>query len=53
MVFNDFGAEFKVIDQTGEEPISGMIAAIAKVISYSNLSLSHSLGQGWSCYVLG
>ncbi|KAJ3092989.1 SPS-sensor component ptr3, partial [Quaeritorhiza haematococci] len=29
-VFNDFGEEFSVSDQTGEEPISGMIAAISR-----------------------
>ncbi|KAJ3070096.1 hypothetical protein HDU98_006858 [Podochytrium sp. JEL0797] len=28
-VFNDFGEEFLVVDQTGEEPIHGMIAGIS------------------------
>lgn len=28
--FNDFGEEFVVTDQNGEEPVSGMIAAISK-----------------------
>jgi len=31
MAFNDFGDTFEVIDQTGEEPKSGMVAAITKV----------------------
>ncbi|KAJ3214251.1 hypothetical protein HDU67_001850 [Dinochytrium kinnereticum] len=30
MTFNDFGPEFIVNDQTGEEPVSGMIAAVEK-----------------------
>ncbi|TPX71107.1 hypothetical protein SpCBS45565_g01260 [Spizellomyces sp. 'palustris'] len=28
--FNDFGDEFAVVDQTGEEPVHGMIAAVSK-----------------------
>jgi len=31
MTFNDFGDTFEVTDQTGEEPKSGMVAAITKV----------------------
>ncbi|KAL1918648.1 uncharacterized protein VTP21DRAFT_2670 [Calcarisporiella thermophila] len=30
MAFNDFGKAFQVIDTTGEEPLTGMIAAISK-----------------------
>ncbi|KAJ3116694.1 SPS-sensor component ptr3 [Phlyctochytrium bullatum] len=30
MAFNDFGSDFVVHDQTGEEPVSGMIAAVEK-----------------------
>ncbi|KAJ3103441.1 hypothetical protein HDU97_010187 [Phlyctochytrium planicorne] len=30
MAFNDFGPSFTVHDQTGEEPVSGMIAAVEK-----------------------
>ncbi|KAI8850612.1 ubiquitin-activating emzyme E1 [Chytridium lagenaria] len=30
MAFNDFGPEFAVQDQTGEEPVSGMIAGVEK-----------------------
>jgi ubiquitin-activating enzyme E1 len=29
-LFNDFGPEFIVSDQTGEEPLRGMVAAISK-----------------------
>ncbi|KAJ3043758.1 SPS-sensor component ptr3 [Rhizophlyctis rosea] len=29
MTFNDFGDSFQVIDQTGEEPVNGMIAAVS------------------------
>ncbi|TPX40486.1 hypothetical protein SeMB42_g05975 [Synchytrium endobioticum] len=29
-IFNDFGESFEVIDQTGEEPLSGMISGITK-----------------------
>ncbi|RKO93771.1 hypothetical protein BDK51DRAFT_18222 [Blyttiomyces helicus] len=29
MAFADFGEEFTVIDQTGEEPVSGMISAVS------------------------
>lgn len=29
-IFNDFGPEFVVIDQTGEEPLEGMVAAVSK-----------------------
>lgn len=32
--FNDFGDDFTVIDQTGEEPVTGMIAAVTKVSLY-------------------
>ncbi len=45
MVFNDFGTEFKVIDQSGEEPINGMIAAIAKVIKFTVRSSLSRLGR--------
>jgi len=31
MAFNDFGDVFEVVDQNGEEPKSGMVAAITKV----------------------
>ncbi|CAI2176207.1 9623_t:CDS:10 [Funneliformis geosporum] len=30
IAFNDFGNEFQVIDTTGENPVSGMVAAITK-----------------------
>ncbi|KAI8086353.1 ubiquitin-activating emzyme E1 [Halteromyces radiatus] len=29
-IFNDFGKQFEVIDATGEEPLTGMVAAITK-----------------------
>lgn len=31
--FNDFGPEFVVVDQTGEEPLQGMIAAVSAVFT--------------------
>jgi ubiquitin-activating enzyme E1 len=31
-VFNDFGNEFQVIDATGENPVTGMVAAITKEV---------------------
>ncbi|CAG8578525.1 9383_t:CDS:10 [Funneliformis mosseae] len=30
IAFNDFGNEFQVIDTTGENPVSGMVAAVTK-----------------------
>ncbi|KAI8927066.1 hypothetical protein BC831DRAFT_413232 [Entophlyctis helioformis] len=30
VAFNDFGKDFEVIDQTGEEPLQGMVAAVSK-----------------------
>lgn len=30
-IFNDFGSKFEVIDATGEEPLTGMVAAITNV----------------------
>ncbi|RIA93556.1 ubiquitin-activating emzyme E1 [Glomus cerebriforme] len=32
IAFNDFGEEFQVIDATGENPITGMVAAITKEV---------------------
>ena len=32
IVFNDFGNEFQVIDATGENPVTGMVAAITKEV---------------------
>ncbi|KAI7871699.1 ubiquitin-activating emzyme E1 [Spinellus fusiger] len=29
-IFNDFGTQFEVLDATGEEPLTGMIAAVSK-----------------------
>ncbi|KAJ3300161.1 SPS-sensor component ptr3 [Borealophlyctis nickersoniae] len=29
VAFNDFGKDFKVLDQTGEEPVHGLVAAVA------------------------
>lgn len=30
-IFNDFGPMFEIMDATGEEPLTGMIAGISKV----------------------
>ena len=30
MAFNDFGDEFIVTDQTGEEPVTGIVSAISQ-----------------------
>ena len=32
IAFNDFGNEFQVIDTTGENPVTGMVAAITKEV---------------------
>lgn len=41
-IFNDFGSKFEVIDATGEEPLTGMVAAITNV----------SQSQQWESYGL-
>jgi ubiquitin-activating enzyme E1 len=33
-VFNDFGPKFTCVDPTGEQPLTGMIVSIAKVIVF-------------------
>ena len=35
-IFNDFGSKFEVIDATGEEPLTGMVAAITNVSHHNN-----------------
>jgi ubiquitin-activating enzyme E1 len=32
MVFNDFGDKFQIIDATGENPVTGMVAAVSKEV---------------------